>query len=30
VPTAFFIRPGIAYVHIESFNETTSRELDEA
>ncbi|MGD0577554.1 MAG: S41 family peptidase [Bryobacteraceae bacterium] len=30
VPTKFFIRPGIAYIHIEQFNETTSRELDEA
>jgi carboxyl-terminal processing protease len=29
VPTAFLIRPGVAYVHIESFNETTSRELEE-
>jgi carboxyl-terminal processing protease len=30
VPTHFFIRPGIAYIHIEQFNETTSRELDDA
>jgi len=30
VPTAFFIRPGIAYIHIESFNETTSREMEDA
>lgn len=29
VPTAFFIRPGIAYIHIDSFNETTSREMEE-
>lgn len=29
VPTAFFIKPGIAYIHVESFNETTSRELEE-
>ncbi len=30
VPTHFFIRPGIGYIHIEQFNETTSRELDDA
>jgi carboxyl-terminal processing protease len=30
VPTHFFIRPGIAYIHVEQFNETTSRELDDA
>lgn len=30
VPTKFFIRPGIAYIHIEQFNETTSRELEDA
>ncbi len=29
VPDAFFVRPGIAYVQIVQFNETTSRELDE-
>ncbi len=28
VPTAVWIRPGIAYVHIESFNENTSREFE--
>lgn len=30
VKNAFFIRPGIAYMDIESFNENTSREMDEA
>lgn len=30
VQNAFFIKPGIAYVDIESFNENTSRELEEA
>lgn len=30
VRSAFFIRPGIAYMDIESFNENTSREMDEA
>jgi carboxyl-terminal processing protease len=29
VPLAFFIRPGIAYVQITSFGETTSRELED-
>jgi carboxyl-terminal processing protease len=29
VPLAFFIRPGIAYVQITSFGETTGRELEE-
>ncbi len=29
VPDAFFIRPGIAYIQILQFTETTSRELDE-
>jgi carboxyl-terminal processing protease len=29
VPDAFFIRPGIAYIKIEQFTETTARELDE-
>jgi len=29
VPDGYFIRPGIAYVQILQFNETTSRELDE-
>jgi carboxyl-terminal processing protease len=29
VPDAYFIRPGIAYIQITQFNETTSRELDE-
>jgi carboxyl-terminal processing protease len=29
VPDGFFARPGIAYVQILQFNETTSRELDE-
>ena len=28
VTHAFMIRPGVAYVHIESFNENTSRELE--
>jgi carboxyl-terminal processing protease len=30
VKNAFFIRPGIAFMDIESFNENTSREMDEA
>lgn len=30
VPTKFFIRPGIAYIHVEQFTETTSHELDDA
>lgn len=30
VPFAFFIRPGVAYVRIESFTETTEKELNEA
>jgi carboxyl-terminal processing protease len=30
VPTAFLIRPGIAYIHIEQFNETTSKEMEDA
>ncbi len=30
VKNAFFIRPGIAYMDIETFNENTSREMDEA
>lgn len=30
VKNAFFIRPGIAYMDIESFNDNTSREMDEA
>lgn len=30
VTHAYMVRPGIAYVHIESFNENTSRELDQA
>ncbi|HYM09806.1 MAG TPA: S41 family peptidase [Bryobacterales bacterium] len=30
VPVAFFLKPGIAYVKIESFNETTGRELLDA
>ena len=29
VPDAFFVRPGIAYMQILQFNETTSREMDE-
>ncbi len=29
VSDAFFVKPGIAYLKIASFNETTSRELDE-
>jgi carboxyl-terminal processing protease len=29
VQTAFFIKPGIAYIDIESFNENTSRELED-
>jgi carboxyl-terminal processing protease len=29
VPDAFFVKPGIAYVDIVQFNETTSRELDD-
>jgi len=30
VSDAFFLRPGIAYVRIEQFNETTSRDFDKA
>jgi carboxyl-terminal processing protease len=30
VPDAFFVRPGIAYVQITQFNETTSREMKES
>jgi len=30
VKNAFFIKPGIAFMDIESFNENTSREMDEA
>ncbi len=30
VQNAFFIKPGIAYIDIEMFNENTSRELEEA
>ncbi len=30
VDSAFFIRPGIAYIHINTFNETTDDELSEA
>lgn len=30
VDTAFMIRPGIAYIHINTFNETTNPELSEA
>ena len=30
VKTAFLVRPKIGYVHIESFNENTSRELDQS
>jgi carboxyl-terminal processing protease len=30
VQNAFWVRPGIGYVFIESFNETTGRELDDA
>ena len=29
VPDAYFVRPGIAYLQIIQFNETTSREMDE-
>jgi carboxyl-terminal processing protease len=29
VPDAYWIRPGIAYMHIQQFNETTSREVDD-
>jgi carboxyl-terminal processing protease len=29
VPDAYFVRPGIAYLQILQFNETTSREMDE-
>jgi carboxyl-terminal processing protease len=29
VPTAFFLKPGVGYVRIETFNETTSKELTE-
>ncbi len=29
VPDAFFFRPGIAYIEITQFNETTSRELED-
>jgi carboxyl-terminal processing protease len=28
VPTAIWVRPGTAYIHIESFNENTSREFE--
>jgi carboxyl-terminal processing protease len=28
VPTAVWIKPGVAYLHIESFNENTSREFE--
>jgi carboxyl-terminal processing protease len=30
VPDAFMVKPGVAYVFLESFNETTSHELEEA
>ncbi|MFN8006598.1 MAG: S41 family peptidase [Terriglobia bacterium] len=30
IPYAFLIRPGVAYVRIESFTETTEKELDDA
>ena len=30
VPEAFYLKPGIAYIKIESFSETTGRELSEA
>jgi carboxyl-terminal processing protease len=30
VQNAFFVKPGIAYIDVEMFNENTSRELDEA
>ncbi len=30
VDAAFFIRPGIAYIHIQTFNETTNDELTDA
>jgi carboxyl-terminal processing protease len=30
IPVAFFIQPGIAYVQITTFSETTGRELDQA
>ena len=29
VPTAFFLKPGVGYIRVESFNETTSRELSD-
>jgi len=29
VPTAFFLKPGVGYVKIETFNETTGKELTE-
>ncbi len=29
VPDGFFVQPGVAYVRIEQFNDTTSRELDD-
>lgn len=29
VPDAYWIRPGIAYMHIQQFNENTSREVDD-
>ncbi len=29
VPDAFMLKPGIGYVHIEQFNENTSKELDD-
>ncbi|MDX1981345.1 MAG: S41 family peptidase [Bryobacteraceae bacterium] len=28
VPTAVWVKPGVAYIHIESFNENTSREFE--
>ena len=30
VPDAFLLKPGIGYVFIEQFNETTSHEMEEA
>lgn len=30
VPVAFFLKPGVGYIKIETFNETTSRELSES
>jgi len=29
VPDSFWLKPGVAYVHIEQFNENTSKELDD-